>query len=185
MAYRELSRMEIIEVVRRWQAGESQRAIARASGLARETVTKYLRAAERLGLRANGPPPTEEQMVQLVQAGRVATAPRTWAAPQQARLEPYQEQILSWLRDDRLLITRVQELLGQHGLRVSYGTLERFAWRLGVRPRGGQRGATMRCRVALRRDPAVSLKRDPGWAGSGHGLTRWSGGQASRCRACL
>jgi AcrR family transcriptional regulator len=48
MAYRELSRMEIIEVVRRWQAGESRRAIARASGLARATVTKYLRAAERL-----------------------------------------------------------------------------------------------------------------------------------------
>ena len=29
MGYRELSRMEIVEVVRRWQMGESQRAIAR------------------------------------------------------------------------------------------------------------------------------------------------------------
>ena len=28
MGYRELSRMEIVEVVRRWQAGESQRGIA-------------------------------------------------------------------------------------------------------------------------------------------------------------
>jgi len=27
MGYRELSRMEIIEVIRRWQLGESQRAI--------------------------------------------------------------------------------------------------------------------------------------------------------------
>ena len=57
MGYRELSRMEIIEVVRRWQIGESQRAIARASGVARETVKKYLHAAEELGLAANGPPP--------------------------------------------------------------------------------------------------------------------------------
>jgi hypothetical protein len=29
MDYRELSRMQIIEVVRRWQMGESQQAIAR------------------------------------------------------------------------------------------------------------------------------------------------------------
>jgi transposase len=144
MAYRELSRMEIIEVARRWQAGESRRAIARASGLARETVTKYLRAAERLGLQANGPPPTEEQVVQLVQAGRVATAPRTWAAPQRARLEPYREQILGWLRADRLLLTRVQELLGQQGLHVSYSTLERYAWRLGVHPRQRRGGSTVR-----------------------------------------
>jgi len=40
MGYRELSRMEMVEVVRRWQMGESQRAIARASGVARETVQR-------------------------------------------------------------------------------------------------------------------------------------------------
>ena len=47
MGYRELSRMEIVEVVRRSQAGESQRGIARATGLARETVKKYLTAASK------------------------------------------------------------------------------------------------------------------------------------------
>src|SRR5438105_10196947 len=74
--------MEIVEVVRRWQVGESQRAIARASGTARDTVKKYLRAAEELGLAASGPPPTEKQVVRLVQAGRVVSAERTWASPQ-------------------------------------------------------------------------------------------------------
>src|SRR5712691_11506114 len=83
MGYRELSRMEIVEVVRRWQVGESQRAIARASGVARETVKKYLRAAQELGLAANGPPPTEDQVVRLVQVGRVVSTPRTWASPQE------------------------------------------------------------------------------------------------------
>ena len=97
MGYRELSRMQIIEVIRRWQIGESQRAIAGGSGVARETVKKYVRAAEGLGLAANGPPPTEEQVVQLVQVGRVASAPRVWAAPQADRLEPYREQITTWL----------------------------------------------------------------------------------------
>jgi hypothetical protein len=58
MGYRELHRIEIEEVVRRWQVRECQRAIARATGLARETVKKYLAAAGDLGLSATGPPPT-------------------------------------------------------------------------------------------------------------------------------
>jgi transposase len=140
--------MEIQEVVRRWQAGEAQRAIARGSGLARDTVKKYLCAAQAIGLRADGPPPTEAQVVRLVQAGRMATAPRTWAAPQAARLESYRERIVAWLRDERLQLTRVHELLApelaREGVAISYSTLERFAWRLGVRPRRGQRGTTVR-----------------------------------------
>jgi transposase len=144
MGYRELSRMEIIEVVRRWQMGESQRAITRGTGVARETVKKYLRAAEELGLAANGPPPAEDEVVHLVQAGRVVSAPRRWASPQADRLEPYREQIMTWLQDEHLQLTRVQELLGQRGLPIAYSTLERFAWRLGHRPRRGRRGDTVR-----------------------------------------
>jgi len=75
MGYRELSRMEIVEVVRRWQVGESQRGIARVTGLARETVSKYLAAAGTLGLLPNGPPPNEEQVVALVRLGSVVGAP--------------------------------------------------------------------------------------------------------------
>src|SRR5438067_9979253 len=140
MGYRELSRMEMVEVVRRWQMGESQRAIARASGVARETVKKYLRAAEELGVAANGPPPTEDQVVRLVQVGRVVSAPRTWASPQADRLEPSREQITTWLQAEHMQVTRVQELLGHHGLHIPYTTLERFVWRLGYRPRQGRRG---------------------------------------------
>jgi hypothetical protein len=54
MGYRELSRMEIVEVVRRWQMGESQRAIAGASGVARESVKKYLWGAESSAWRPMG-----------------------------------------------------------------------------------------------------------------------------------
>src|SRR5438132_12928887 len=63
MGHRELSRMEIVEVVRRWQKGESQHAIARGSGAPRETVKKYLGAAAELALPANAPPPPEAPMV--------------------------------------------------------------------------------------------------------------------------
>jgi transposase len=144
MGYRELSRMEIIEVVRRWQVGESQRAIAGASGVARETVKKYLRTAEALGLAANGPPPTEDQVVRLIKVGRAVSAPRTWASPQADRLEAYRQQITTWLEEDHLQLTRVQELLGHRGLHIPYSTLERFAWRLGYHPRRGRRADTVR-----------------------------------------
>lgn len=137
MAYRELSRMEIVEVVRRWQAGASQRGIARATGLARETVKKYLTAAASLGMTATGPPPTEEQVVALVRLGSVIGGPRTWAAPGRNALEPHAERIRSWVVNEHLQLTRVQELLAHDGLRTSYMTLLRFVRRRGwaARPR--------------------------------------------------
>ena len=41
MAYKEVLRVEIQEVIRRWQAGNSQRQIAEGTGLSRATVRKY------------------------------------------------------------------------------------------------------------------------------------------------
>jgi transposase len=141
--------MEIQEVVRRWQAGDGQRAIARASGVARETVKRYVRVAREVGLCAHGPPPTAAQLARLLQVGRPAPAARSGGvaarpAPQRARLEPYRAQIAAWLTEERLLLTRVQELLAARGVAVSYSTLERFAWRLGVRPGRGGRGRRRR-----------------------------------------
>lgn len=135
MGYREVRRMELQEVLRRWQAGESQRAIANALGLARMTVEKYVRAAVAAGLQVNGPPPTEEGLVALGRANRPGRV--GGPAPQQARLAPYQEQIARWLTAERLQLTRVQELLAGQGVVVKYTTLRRFrdAAGLGRRPR--------------------------------------------------
>jgi len=65
--------MHVREVVRRWQAQESQRAIACALGLARATVRRYITQAETVGLTQAGPPPSEEQVIQLAQLA-LATA---------------------------------------------------------------------------------------------------------------
>lgn len=137
MGYRELHRMEIEEVVRRWQAGEGQRAIARATGLARATVAKYLTAAAGLGLGVAGPPPSSTDLVALHRLGVVTQAPRTRVAPRIAVLTLHQEQIATWLRQDRLQLTRVRELLGAQGVAVPYTTLRRFVRQagLGTRPR--------------------------------------------------
>jgi len=133
MGYRELHRMEIEEVVRRWQVKESQRAIARATGLARETVKKYLAAATGLGLSATGPPPSEAQLLELRRLGVVAAQPVKRVAPQLAGLEPYRAQIARWLDQDHLLLTRIQELLeAEQRVQVKYTTLRRYVRQAGL-----------------------------------------------------
>ena len=49
MAYKEVLRVQISEVVGRWQAGSSQRNIASGTGLSRDSVRKYLAAAIEAG----------------------------------------------------------------------------------------------------------------------------------------
>ena len=132
MGYRELHRMEIQEVVRRWQAQQSQRAIARATGLARETVKKYLTAAISLGLSATGPAPSEAVLIELRRLGIVAVQPVRRVAPQAAMLEPCRAQIATWLDQDQLLPTRIQELLAGQGVAVTYTTLRRYARQAGL-----------------------------------------------------
>src|SRR5438034_9745788 len=67
MAYREVRVMDIEQVIRRWTAGEAIRAIARTTGLDRNTVRRLIRLAEKAGLKA-GNPVTEEQL-QLIRKG--------------------------------------------------------------------------------------------------------------------
>ena len=123
MAYREVGWMEYAEVVRRWQAGESQRAIARALGLARNTVAAYVRAASAEPATAGEPRPLPRR-----QPGPGLEHP----GPAVARLARYEEQVGRWLREEHLKLTRIQELLGQQGMVVTYTTLRRFVRQAGL-----------------------------------------------------
>lgn len=118
--------MEIIEVVRRWQAGESARSIARASGVARNSVDKYLRLAKAAGVQQDGEPPGEEVVRELVAQSRPGPRPGSVAAPGRTALTQRHEQIGHWLREERLQLTRIHELLLREGVTVSYTTLREF-----------------------------------------------------------
>ena len=65
MAYREVSRVEMAEVVRRWQSGISQRGISTGTGLSRATVRRYIEAVVEAGLARDGPAPSEDQLAHL------------------------------------------------------------------------------------------------------------------------
>ena len=120
MGYREVSGMEVDEVLRRAEAGESQRAIARALGLARNTVAAYLRGA-RLQPETSASP-----------ARRPPGRAPGESAREQARLKPYTEQIGIWVNQEHLQLTRIQELLAQQGVPATYTTLRRFVRKAGL-----------------------------------------------------
>lgn len=129
MAYEEVFRVEVTEIIRRWQAGGTIRGLARGTGLSSNTIKKYILAAEGCGLTRDGSPPIESQILHLVQlnvAGRRATP-----IPTESVLSPWADQIYRWLKDERLLMTRIQELLGSRHCTVSYTSLRRFASRRG------------------------------------------------------
>src|SRR5438552_8237557 len=50
MPYRELTMIDVREVLRRWQARHSVRRIARESGIDRKTIARYITTAEEMAL---------------------------------------------------------------------------------------------------------------------------------------
>jgi len=129
MAYKEVSRVEITEIIRQWQASRGIREITRSTGLARNTIRKYLLTAQSCGLVRDGPPPTELQLINLVQLNRAG--PRQVAVPTNELLEPWAGQIEKWLKQDKLKLTRIQELLAGQRCLVPYMSLRRFVIRRG------------------------------------------------------
>jgi hypothetical protein len=129
MAYEEVSRVEITEIIRRWQTGATIRGLARASGLSRNTIKKYILAAKGVGLTSDGPPPTESQIVSLVQLNVAGRHPA--AIPTEGVLGAWADQIRRWLKDEHLELTRIHELLGGHHCNVGYTSLRRFVARRG------------------------------------------------------
>ena len=133
MAYKEVLRVEISDVIRRWRAGHSQRRIANGTGLSRDSVARYITGAEALGVSRQGAEPSEEQLSRLAAIGQ--PGPKQVEAPSEELLAPWADQIHRWLTGERLQLTRIQELLGERDCRVSYASLQRFVARRNWRRR--------------------------------------------------
>ena len=113
MGHKEVLRVNISEVIRHWQAGNSRCRIASGTGLSKDTVGRYISAAEALAMSREGPAPTEGQLSRLAAIGR--SGPRQSAAPTEDQLARWADQVYQWLTGDRLQVTRVQELLAERG----------------------------------------------------------------------
>lgn len=126
MSFRELTMIEVRELIRRWKAEHPMREIARATGLDRKTVRRYVEVLEALALG-------REVEVDDALVHEVAARVQTRAVPEPSmdrhRLMEHRERIASWLTQSTpLRLTKVHALLARdHGVEVTYATLRRFA----------------------------------------------------------
>jgi hypothetical protein len=123
MGYREVSVVEIREVLRRWVRGEGLRSIDRNTGVDRKTVRRYVEAAAAVGVVVGG---GESQLTDGV-VGLVCLAVRP-ARPDGhgaawERLVPHTELISGWVKDD-LTLVKIHQLLARRGMVVPYRTLQ-------------------------------------------------------------
>src|SRR5205823_10879362 len=115
-------------VVRRWLAGEAKKAIARQTGVSRNTVRGYIKAALKCGLRKGAalPSVTDEQIAAVLVELK---APAERAHGEAWELcERHRDFIEKKLGDD-VMLTKVGRLLKRQGVEVPYATLHRFAVR--------------------------------------------------------
>lgn len=127
MAFRELSMIDVKELLRRFAAGESTRRAAAGCGADRKTVGRYYQAARECGVAAGVE--LTDQLVARV-AGAVQARPKPPPSEAWQALVPHRARIEQWLSGDRpLRLVRVLELLAREGVEVSYNTLRRYVQR--------------------------------------------------------
>jgi transposase len=125
MSFRELTMIDVREVLRRWQAGQSARQIGREAGTDRKTVARYVEAAVGCELDATSVL-TDDVVAEVAQ--RVQARPLPAPSEERKVLEAQRTRIEHWLNAERpLRLVRVRELLAREGVDVSYTTLRRFA----------------------------------------------------------
>src|SRR6266545_363817 len=124
MAYREVTMLELREVLRLWLAGGGKKPIAAQLGLDVKTVRRYLRAAAECGLRQGRQWLTDDQFTQIVAAlGAPVERPHgdTWALCERER------DFIAQHLGNHVKLNKVRRLLLRRGVVVPYATLHRFA----------------------------------------------------------
>ena len=155
MAFREVTMLELKEVLRRWVAGEAKKSIARGVGVSRNTVRAYVKAGVRCGLEVGQREVTDEHVAAVLGdlSGAQAEPQRgeSWAACERQR------DFIKAKLDEGLLLTKVGRLLRRNGVVVPYATLHRFA----VKELGfGDKAPTIPVSDC---EPGTELQVDTGW----------------------
>ncbi len=131
MGFREVSVVEVREVLRGWLEGAGLRKVAERAGVDRKTVRRYVAAAEAEGLtREAGVEALTDGLIGAVVAAVRPARPSGHGAAW-GLLLAYEEQITTWVAGGEgqpaLSIVKIEELLARQGCVVPYRTLHRFA----------------------------------------------------------
>jgi hypothetical protein len=154
--YREVTMLEIQEVLRLRGAGLPKKRIAAQLGLDPKTVRRYLGAAAAAGV-ALGAEAVSEAALQAVLLALHPSGGRPhgdgWSQCQAQR-----EAITRWLRDG-LRLTKIRKLLQRQDVQVAYPTLHRFAV---VELQFGRTATTL---PIVDGPPGQEVQLDTGWVG--------------------
>lgn len=153
--YREVTMIEVREVLRLRGDGVPKKRIAAQLGLDPKTVRRYLRAAASAGVRVTATISDEEVRQVLLALHPVSGRPRGdgWARCREQRTA-----IERWLREG-LRLTKIRKLLARQGVLIAYPTLHRFAV---LELQFGKTATTI---PVLDREPGQELQLDTGWVG--------------------
>jgi hypothetical protein len=153
--YREVTMIEVREVLRLRGEGLPKKRIAAQLGLDPKTVRRYLEAAATAGVIVSATISDEEVRQVLLALHPAGGRPRGdgWArcAEQRAAIE-------RWLADG-LRLTKIRKLLVRQGVDIAYPTLHRFAV---LELQFGKTATTI---PVLDGEPGHELQVDTGWVG--------------------
>ncbi len=124
MAFREVTMLEVKEVILLWKEGEGVSPTARKAGVDRKTVRHYIKAAKSVGLSPGPEPLTDEQLAAVLAAlkgSREVVHGEAWA-----RCEAERAFIETALKES-VRLSKTHKLLARRGVQVPYSTLHRFA----------------------------------------------------------
>jgi len=118
--------IDICEILVHWHAGRSKNEIAGSLGLSRNTVRKYLAAAEAAGLAPGGPPVGQERWAELAREWFPELADTrlrqvTWPA-----IGVHRDYIVEQLAAGVTVATIHQRLRDERGLAVSVASVRRY-----------------------------------------------------------
>jgi transposase len=127
MSYREVTMIELKEILRLWRLGVPKKRIATLLGVDAKTVRRYTRAAKDAGLdtaRTEASAPTEEEVSAVL--GVLRHRPQRDRGEAWAACEGEAERLRAWLADG-VRLSKVARLLRREGILVPYSTLHRYA----------------------------------------------------------
>jgi transposase len=156
MAHREVTMLEVKEVLRQWLGGMPNKRIAAGLGFDVKTVRRYIAAARRRGLhREQGPEVLDDAWL----AGLVGELRPMLGRPHGEPWELCQQWrgFIEGHLKNRVRLSKVVKLLRRNGIVVTYATLRRFAMaELGY----GRTAATIPVADC---EPGQELQVDTGW----------------------
>jgi transposase len=126
MARRTFDVIDICEIFTHWHAGRSKKEVAASLGLSRNTVRKYVAAAEAAGMAPGGPAVSQDRWAELAREWFPELADTrlrqvTWPA-----IEVHRDYIVEQLAAGVTVATIHQRLRDEQGLAASVASLRRY-----------------------------------------------------------